>query len=222
MRTTKFAILIAVFVLLAGACSSDDSDSTTTTAGSDESTDSDSGSDGDATGGDTGDDAGSGDAVVIESTTLKAPLDQIYPGPEIIAAGEVTANWYQSGGNYVVVYSGLDLASTGPACPGNSIELPDGSFSSVSNAPTAEGGCEGATTPPPPSPPVVCDGIIVYTTAISTADEGTLYGSFEQPSDGGFLGGTSTIAADASAAPEIDTGATSYEFEGTEYDCSAA
>ncbi|MCP4436519.1 MAG: hypothetical protein GY812_13620 [Actinomycetia bacterium] len=226
MRTTKLAFLIAAFLLLVGACSNDDSDSTSTTAG--DSTE-DSGSDsGDSASEDAQDNesqdrdaaGGAADAVMIESTTVKAPVDQLYPGTDAITSGEVTANWYQLGGNYVVVYSGLDLDSIGPACPGNSIRLADGSFSSVSNAPTADGGCEGATTPEPPAPPTVCDGIVVYTTAISSSDEGTLYGSFEIPAaDGSFTGGTSTVAADASAAPEIDTSGASYEFEGTVYTC---
>lgn len=214
MRRTSTMFVIAALALIAGACSGEDeSDGSSSTTAAD------------ATTGDSSepDDAGNTDddssAVMVESTSLSAPLDQIYPGTEIISSGQVTANWYQEAGNYVVIYSGLDLESIGPACPGNSIESV-GSFSSPSNAPTAEGGCEGATTPEPPKPPLVCGDLVVYTTAIATSDSGTLYGSFEQPAgDGSFVGGTSTVTADASAAPEVDTSASAYEFEGTTYSC---
>ncbi len=216
MGRASTALVIAVVLLAAGACSDDgtddgdagetDDETTTTVAESTSSTDPP--------------DSGGDEATVVEPSPVSAPLDQIYPGTEIISAGQVTANWYQEGGNYVVVYSGLDLATIGPACPGNSIQLPTGEFSSVSNAPTADGGCEGASTPEPPQPPQVCGDLIVYTTAIATSEEGTLYGSFEQPSDaGGFVGGTSTVAADAASAPEITTGSPAYTFEGTEFTC---
>ena len=101
----------------------------------------------------------------------------------------------------------------------NAVFVTGGAFEPA-NAPTAEGGCEGATTPEPPQAPQICGDLIVYSTAISTSEEGTLYGSFEQPSgSGGFVGGTSTVTADAAAAPEIQTGAAAYSVGGTDYTC---
>ena len=222
-RTSTFmfaGFLIAGFLLFTGACSD---------SGTGDTADDDSGNDSTSSSvaveSTEPDDSQSDDSDAAEPTMLKpspvsATIDQLYPGTDIITAGQVTADWYQEGGNYVVVYSGLDLASIGPACPGNSIELASGGFSSVSNAPTGEGGCEGATTPEPPQAPQICGDLIVYSTAISTSEEGTLYGSFEQPSgSGGFVGGTSTVTADAAAAPEIQTGAAAYSLGGTDYTC---
>ena len=69
-----------------------------------------------------------------------APLD--FEESELPAPpGSVTAHWFTSGGFYVVGYYGLDL-ETGPFCPGNSIMF-GGNWLHVSNAPTAEGACEG-------------------------------------------------------------------------------
>ncbi len=73
-----------------------------------------------------------------------APLefeDSDLPAPP----GSVTANWFTSGGFYVVAYYGLDLEASGPLCPGNSI-LSGGGWLHISNAPTEEGACEGFPT----------------------------------------------------------------------------
>ena len=214
MRSRLLLALIAAVALFAAACSDDSNDSssdtTTTTAAA--SSDDDSSSD------DSTDDSSS--ATEIPESTLVANLDQEYPPGGLFPAGSVTANWYQQGGNYVVVYGGLDLAAIGPACPGNSIQLSDGSFASVSNSPTGEGGCEGATTPRPGTEPMICGDLIIYRTDINTGQVGTLYGSFERSAgDGTFLGATSTVATDGKVAPEIDLGATAYEFENVEYTC---
>jgi len=49
-----------------------------------------------------------------------APLD--FEDSDLPALpGSVTAQWFTSGGFYVVAYSGLDLEASGPLCPGNSI-----------------------------------------------------------------------------------------------------
>lgn len=212
-RSTMFAA--AGLLLLAGACSDSGSDDATGGDSSDESTSSSAAPETTAS-----TDPDAAEATMLEESPVSATLDEIYPGTDIITAGQVTAHWYQEDGNYVVVYSGLDLDAIGPACPGNSIQLASGQFSSVSNAPTAEGGCEGASTPEPPESPQICGDLIVYRTAISTSEEGTLFGSFEQPSGtGGFVGGTSTVPADAGSAPEIVTGAAAYSLDGTEYTC---
>ena len=54
----------------------------------------------------------------------------------------IQAQWYQSGGVYVLVYEGLSIEETGPICPGNSIQTATG-FLHLSNSPTAEGACLG-------------------------------------------------------------------------------
>jgi len=75
------------------------------------------------------------------------------------APGAVRAQWYTSGGRYVVAYVGLDLSKTDFLCPGNSI-LTDAGFSFVSNAPTEDGACEGfpTMTTDPEVGPFVCQG----------------------------------------------------------------
>ena len=59
--------------------------------------------------------------------------------------GTVFANWFTSSGFYVVGYYGLDLETSGALCPGNTI-LTGGNWQYISNAPTAEGACEGFPT----------------------------------------------------------------------------
>ena len=159
------------------------------------------------------------EAFVLPETPLSGVLDQEYPAGGLFDAGSVTASWFRSDENYVVVYSGLDLEGIGAACPGNSIQLADGSFSSVSNAPSGPGGCEGATTPEPPVPPQVCGDLIVYTTAIAATEQGLLYGTFERSSDEGFVGATSVVPTTGDPAPEIQTGAEAYELDGTVHAC---
>ena len=121
-----------------------------------------------------------------------------------IIAGTAAAFWYQAMGRYVVVFDGLDLAATGPICPGASIET-DGGFAYVSNGPTAAGACDGAPTlAQTPAGPYICDGFLAYVTEIPAGTEGSLYGTLETYDDGTIYGITSRTRGDASTAPEID------------------
>lgn len=107
--------------------------------------------------------------------------------------GTVTANWFTSGGYYVVGYYGLDLEASGPLCPGNSI-LSGGNFIHVTNAPTDEGACEGfpTLTDDPEVGPVECHGTLFYRTAIPSDLQGTLFGTIEMlDADGALVGITS-------------------------------
>jgi hypothetical protein len=118
--------------------------------------------------------------------------------------GDVEAQWYQADGFYVVVYAGLDLAATGPLCPGNSIQTAAG-FEFVSNAPTDGADC--STFPTISSDPavgaLVCGGVLSYRTAIPATSEGVLYGTIERPVEGGIMGITSTAPTSA-GVPEVD------------------
>jgi len=123
-----------------------------------------------------------------------------------VPPGTVEAHWYTSGGRYVVAFVGLDLSATGPLCPGSSI-LTDQGFEFVSNAPTEEGACEGFTTltADPEVGPSVCQGTVLYVTAIPSEKEGSLFGSIEMLADDGaaIIGLTST-AESSPDIPEIE------------------
>jgi hypothetical protein len=120
--------------------------------------------------------------------------------------GSVTAAWYQTDSNYVVVYNGLDLDETGPLCPGNSIMLPSMAYEHISNAPTPGGSCEGAPTiAEPPLGVHVCQGVVSYITAIPAGTDGTLYASIEiYPGTGTNYGATGMVEADPANMPVID------------------
>ena len=166
---------------------------------------------------DDADDAGNGDSsaggFTLPDSELTAPLNQTYDtsGAPVtddtlpVPTGSVIARWYQSGGLYVVYYDGLDIAVTGPLCPGNSIQTATG-FDFVSNAPTGEGACSTATTlVPAPTGVRLCGDDLLYLTAIPVETEGTLYGTIEQfRSDSSIIGLTSQVVADSAAAPEVD------------------
>lgn len=161
---------------------------------------------------DQADDAGNGAGFTLPDSELTAPLDQTYDtsGDPVtddtlpVPAGSVIARWYQSDGLYVVYYDGLDIAVTGPLCPGNSIQTAAG-FEFVSNAPTGEGACSTATTlVPAPTGVRLCGDNVLYLTAIPVETEGTLFGSVEQfRADSSIIGLTSQVAADSAAAPEV-------------------
>lgn len=121
------------------------------------------------------------------------------------ATGAVTAQWYTSAGRYVVAYVGLDLSKTGPLCPGNSI-LTAAGFSNVSNAPTEEGACEGfpTLTTDPEVGPIVCQGSLLYVTAIPSDQQGMLFGTIEAlTGDGALIGLTSSVQSSPDI-PEIN------------------
>lgn len=139
-------------------------------------------------------DAVSFQSIAFEESELPAP------------PGTVEAHWYRSGGKYVVAYVGLDLSAAGPLCPGNSIRTGQG-FEFVSNAPTTEGACTGfaTLTTDPEVGPIVCQGTLLYVTAIPSDRQGTLYGTMEMLADDGaaIIGMTST-AQSSPDIPEID------------------
>ena len=119
--------------------------------------------------------------------------------------GTVTAHWFTSGGFYVVAYYDLDLASSGPLCPGNSI-LSGGTFQHITNAPTEEGACEGfpTLTDDPDVGPVDCNGTLFYRTAIPSDLQGTLYGTLEMLDEEGNLVGITSQAESTSDMMEVD------------------
>ena len=121
------------------------------------------------------------------------------------ALGTIEAHWYSSGDRYVVVFVGLDLAETGPVCPGNSILTATG-FESISNSPSPDASCQGAMAlASPPAGVQVCDGLVSYITEIPAGTEGTLYASIEiYTGTGTNLGATGFVVADPAAMPEID------------------
>lgn len=125
-----------------------------------------------------------------------------------VPPGTVEAHWYTSGGRYVVAYVGLDLSATGPLCPGNSI-LTDQGFEFVSNAPTEEGASERFTTvtADPEVGPSICQGTVLYVTAIPSDKQVTLFGTIETlADDGAALIGLTSTAESSPGIPEIDLG----------------
>ena len=123
--------------------------------------------------------------------------------------GMVTANWFTSGGFYVVAYFGLDLEASGPLCPGNSI-LSGGNFQHVSNAPTEDGACEGfpTLTDDPDVGPMDCHGTLFYRTAIPSDLQGTLFGTLEMLDEDGNLAGITSQAESTTEMLEIDLATT--------------
>jgi hypothetical protein len=123
--------------------------------------------------------------------------------------GEVIANWFTSGGFYVVGYFGLDLEVSGALCPGNSI-MTGGTWLHITNAPTEEGACEGfpTLTDDPDVGPVDCHGTLFYRTAIPSDLQGTLYGTIEMLDEEGNLVGITSQAESTTEMLEIDLAAT--------------
>jgi hypothetical protein len=157
-----------------------------------------------------------GGAAAFPETPLVADLTQTYKvragAPVPFAAeelpvppGSVQAKWYQAGGSYVVLYAGWSTAVTGPLCPGNSIQTEAG-FQHISNAPTHDGACEGATTLAGPEAGLrPCGDLVVYVTAIPSDLGGNLFGTIERfEADGAIIGVTSVAAVTPGAAPEVD------------------
>jgi hypothetical protein len=123
----------------------------------------------------------------------------------------VEANWYRSAGVYVIAFGGLDLAETGPLCPGTSVQTGAG-FEHVTNSPTEEGACEGAENLAGPEAGVrTCGPLLLYISEIPENTEGDLFASLEvYQEDGTIIGVTGVAEADMSAAPEIDPEADAY------------
>jgi hypothetical protein len=122
------------------------------------------------------------------------------------APGSVEAHWYQAGGVYVVAYMGLEVSGSESLCPGNSILTSNG-FEYVSNAPTADGACNGFSTltTDPNVGPRVCQDTLVYVSAIPSSLTGTMFGTLEALADeGSALIGLTSQAESSGDAPEID------------------
>lgn len=139
---------------------------------------------------------------VIAGQPVQVGLDELPFEP-----GSVEAHWYQQNGSYVIVYRGLDAASIGPLCPGNSIQTAAG-FSNVSNSPNAAGGCADIVPEPPDGVGVqACGEHLIYLTAIPTGTAGTLYGTVESfDASGALIGQTSVVQANPPITPAIDVG----------------
>jgi hypothetical protein len=123
-----------------------------------------------------------------------------------VPLGVIEAHWYTWDERYVVAYVGLDLEATGPLCPGNSIRTSQG-FEFVSNAPTHEGACEGLTTltTDPEVGPRVCQGTVLYVTAIPSGTEGLLFGTLNKlVDDGAAVTGLTSVAQTSPEIAEID------------------
>ena len=164
------------------------------------------------------------DAVPVEVTPLVGVLgdsaDTDYTeradGTSLFLPGTVSAHWYTAGDVWAVVYYPIPAPEV-PVCPGNSIEVAPGEFSHVSSAPTLdEAACMDFPTLDPDASVQICGFAFVYETVIPISEEGTLYGTLEQavPDDPDqvAVGATSTVTADAAAAPEIDPSAPAYAF----------
>ena len=133
-------------------------------------------------------------------TTYKVDLPSFAPmtieeGDLPAEPGQIEARWYVDGERYVVAYVGLDYVEGDFLCPGNSI-LTAAGFLHVSNAPTDEGACEGfpTLTNDPAVGPVVCQGELIYVTAIPSTEQGLLFGTLEAlNADGDLVGLTSNV-----------------------------
>lgn len=208
MRFALLLVAILMAVVVFAACGGDDENGHNPLPATAESPVAD--------GGDAADNDADEDLAVgfsLADSGLAAPLIDTYDTSGIafseknlpIAPGSVIARWYQNNGLYVVYYDGLDLAVSGPLCPGNSIQTGSG-FEFVSNAPTGAGACAGASRVQlPPAGVQLCGGDVLYWTAIPVDTEGTLYGTIEVfRVDGSIIGLTSQVVADSAAAPEVD------------------
>jgi hypothetical protein len=146
---------------------------------------------------------------VEPDTTYKVTLGNFqrvaFEESELPAApGSVTAQWYTSGDRYVVAYVGLDVSEGESLCPGNSI-LTNAGFLHVSNAPTVEGACDDfpTLTTDPDVGPVVCQGTLVYVTAIPSTEQGMLFGTLEALSEDGAIVGLTSAVQSTGDMPEL-------------------
>ena len=154
-------------------------------------------------------------ALVLPDTPVVGSVDAGYkfganPGVATdddlpFALGSIEVHWYRGGGFYIAVYRGLDLAATGPLCPGNSAQTANG-FEFVSNAPSPGATCEGAPKiAEPPHGVLVCNGLVSYLTQIPDGTEGTLFGSVEVFSaDANNVGASGFAVPDPTSMPEVD------------------
>ncbi len=111
-------------------------------------------------------------------------------------------------GTIVAIYHGPGLADPSGLCPGNSLATGTG-FEFVSNAPAAEGACEGFPTAL--GSVRVCTGNVwLYNTMIPNDSLGDLYGSLERGAEGGGFEGQTAVATNSPGTPEIDYTADAY------------
>ena len=190
-KLTRGILLVMIAVALSG-CGGDDDASDTTTADTEAAADT------------TTTAAAAEPPVNVVEPYDPAQTDEF---AAYLTENEVTVEWYAGDDTYTAVYRGLDLDALPPLCPGNSVETSPGSFEHVSNAPTADGACEGVTTPE--GSLEVCDDAVVYTTQIPLDSEGTLYGTVDFFQNGQQVGGgTGTVPTDPDAPPFEDAGVT--------------
>lgn len=224
-----FFLLLAALALVVAACGDDDDADTGTSADdapvADGST-ADDGSDDDASDGDDGasddtddDDTDGGDDA--SGSDPDAPRGSItgsfvgtalQPGGTPLVDDEVKVYFNNgSNGNLVAIYHGPGLADPTGLCPGNSLNA-TGQFEHVSNAPAAEGACEGFPTEVG-SVRVCTSNVWLYETKIPNNSTGTLYGSLEgRDADGNIVGHYGT-AENQPDTPEIDVSVSVYDIE---------
>jgi len=121
-----------------------------------------------------------------------------------IEPGAATAEWFRAEGFYVVFFSGVTTADTGPLCPGASVATDR--FEFVSNAPSAGADCSSFSTlsSDPTVRALECNGSIAYRTAIPEDSVGILFGTLEKPVDAGIMGITSLSDSSVGEIPEVD------------------
>lgn len=167
--------------------------------------------------------AGGGGGEEVPATTLIGLLSPYNPGgADLFPPGSVEAHWYQFGGVYVVLYRGYDATSPDVLCPGNSIQLGDGSFVNISNSPLPSGATDACTGAPNVVPDAVrtCGTLLYYITEIPVSTDGNLYGTLELSTDMGFIGQTTAGGTPTSSgtAPEFTPDLTSYTLPASDVD----
>ena len=130
---------------------------------------------------------------------------------EPIVEGDVMVYFNNgSNGTLVAIYHGPGVADPTDKCPGNSIH--DGStWIHISNAPAAEGACDGFPTDRG-SVRVCTSGVWLYQTMIPNDSAGTLFGSFEMWGDDGVIVGHTGQAVNQPGTPVIDYDADVYDI----------
>jgi hypothetical protein len=154
------------------------------------------------------------DLVRADSTDNEMPFED----------GEVEAQWYQSGGTYVVVYAGWDATQGEPQCPGSSIFSPDldPQFGFISNSPQAPGACDPEDRYPliiPLDDPMgvrVCGTLVLNHTIIpvlnddGTMRDGDLYAGVERIVADDFVSSYGSVAIAGAVVAELDPMAAAY------------
>jgi hypothetical protein len=126
---------------------------------------------------------------------------------------DVTVHWFRGDDSYVAVFSGLPADASPYLCPGTSIFQSTGWFH-VSNTAAPGADCAAAVgfglevvdSVPGVSGGQLCNGTVSVITAISSDQDGDLFGTVEiYPPDGRFLGATGSVdGITAADVPDID------------------